>query len=158
VSIVTEIDKAGAASVAVHVRRADYVSLPSAAAYHGALSTSYYLDSLRVVEENLKSPRYFVFSDDANWCRTNLPFDQTNTVFVSSNQGNNAWQDLILISLCRNCVIANSSFSWWGAWLGDQRWIEQRRLVIAPRRWFAGNKNDYTADRIPSYWKLSECS
>lgn len=142
-------------SVALHVRRGDYVSLASAAGFHGTLPLSYYKRAVARVRERVDSPRFFVFSDDPDWCRTNLQLDETATCVVH-NPGAAAWQDLVLMSRCRHHVIANSSFSWWGAWLADQRWADTQRLVAAPAHWFGGlGKMDQNFDdRFPSHWEL----
>lgn len=140
-------------SVALHVRRGDYVSLGSAASFHGALPPSYYEAALTRVNEHVGGRRVFVFSDDPEWCRMNLPLDDRAT-FVTHNAGPDAWQDLVLMSRCRHHVIANSSFSWWGAWLADQRWAATQRLVIAPERWFNGQSVQNLGDRFPPHWEV----
>jgi hypothetical protein len=146
------VDHIGATtSVAVHVRRGDYVTLPSAAAYHGALSLPYYTAAINRIRFYVTQPRFYVFSDDPEWSRAHLPLSQSEAVFVDHNQGSDAWQDLILMSHSRHHIIANSSFSWWGAWLADQRYRGAQRHVIAPARWFAG-RADGIADRLPSHW------
>jgi hypothetical protein len=139
-------------AVAIHVRRGDYVSLPSAAGLHGALAVSYYGDALAHARERLPHPRFFVFSDDSAWCEKHLPLDREEVTYVNHNTGQAAWQDLALMSRCHHHIIANSSFSWWGAWLADQRHGETGHLVIAPARWFAGQPQQDHRDRFPSHW------
>ena len=139
-------------SVAFHVRRGDYASLHSAAKYHGVLSLSYYRTAMIRLREQINSPKIFVFSDDPVWCRANLPLDESNTKYVIHNTGNNAWQDLILMGSCRHHVIANSSFSWWGAWLADCNYGISQRVVIAPANWFIGKANLDLSDRFPQHW------
>jgi Glycosyl transferase family 11 len=155
-SVVVElqVDAAQASSVAVHVRRGDYVSLASAASFHGALPLSYYTTALERVYSSVEAARVFVFSDDTDWCQKNLPLQEREAIFVSHNGGADAWQDLVLMSRCRHHVIANSSFSWWGAWLADQRWLGSPRLVVAPSRWFAGSVTQNLADRFPKHWTV----
>jgi hypothetical protein len=139
-------------SVALHVRRGDYVSLASAANFHGALSKSYYESALSYVRERVLNPKYFVFSDDPEWCRKNLPSNNT-MIFVGHNAGPDAWQDLMLMSRCHHHIIANSSFSWWAAWMADQRWGVKQRIVIAPKHWFRGKMLDKDMEsRFPSHW------
>lgn len=152
--VATQIEATNRQSVAVHVRRGDYASLSSAASFHGTLPTSYYGRALEYMYERMENPKLFVFSDDTNWCRSNLPLKQSKVVFVDHNIGDNAWQDLALMSLCRQHIVANSSFSWWGAWLADQRWQDKQRLVIAPLRWFARRNIQSIADRFPQHWVL----
>ncbi len=139
-------------AVAVHIRRGDYVSRIAAAKHHGVLPLSYYQAALGRIEVELTSPRYFVFSDDPTWCRSNLPLHESNAVFVDHNAAPNSWQDLVLMSNCKHHVIANSSFSWWGAWLADQLSPSPKRLVFAPERWFVGPDSQSHVDRFPAHW------
>jgi hypothetical protein len=138
-------------SVAVHVRRGDYVTLPSAANFHGVLPLGYYAQAMESIHLTEPQAHFFVFSDDLAWCKAHLPGDLPMT-FVGHNAGSDAWQDLTLMSHCRHHVIANSSFSWWGAWLADQRWGVTGRRVIAPKRWFAGQQQ-VSPDRYPEHWE-----
>jgi hypothetical protein len=138
-------------SVALHVRRGDYVSLASAAKMHGALDIQYYTSAVSQVCEKVPKAQFFVFSDDVPWCKVNLILPE-NTVFVSHNTSENGWQDLMLMGRCRHHVIANSSFSWWGSWCADQLWGNVHRLVIAPENWFGGLPNESHADRFPPHW------
>jgi hypothetical protein len=141
-------------SVALHVRRGDYVSLASAASRHGALDLPYYEAALQRVRGQVEGARYFVFSDDIDWCRENLPLGAAEAVYVGHNTGPDAWQDLLLMASCRHHIIANSSFSWWGAWLADQLHGESGHAVIAPARWFAGQPCEDLSDRFPAHWVL----
>jgi hypothetical protein len=140
-------------SVAIHVRRGDYVSLKSAAAVHGALVNSYYVSTIEYICDTLVNPYFFVFSDDPDWCKVNLKFPTGSVTYIAHNSGSAAWQDLILMSRCRHNIIANSSFSWWGAWLADQLYGTKDRLVFAPQQWFTGKIHD-TKDRFPNHWKV----
>lgn len=142
-------------SVAIHVRRGDYVSLKSASNMHGALSLNYYKKAIDEIQEKLTNPVFFVFSDDPTWCKENLPLPFDSTTFISHNSGSESWQDLILMSHCHHTVIANSSFSWWAAWLADQRYGLENRLVYAPARWFVGTTHD-TKDRFPCHWIVTK--
>lgn len=138
-------------SVAVHVRRGDYVTLPSAANFHGVLPLDYYAQAMKRVQLIEPQAHFFVFSDDLTWCQEQLPRTAPMT-FVGHNAGVDAWQDLNLMSHCRHHVIANSSFSWWGAWLADQRWGVTGRRVIAPKQWFAGQQQ-VSQDRYLEHWE-----
>lgn len=132
-------------AVSVHVRRGDYVSLASASAYHGLCSLDYYHKAIQHIVGRVENPTLFVFSDDPAWTKANLhsPFP---THYVDHNSACNAFQDLRLMSLCRHHILANSSFSWWGAWLSRTT----DGLVIAPARWYAVDRP--TPDLIPSRW------
>jgi hypothetical protein len=139
-------------SVALHVRRGDYVSLAAAAQMHGALPLAYYAEAIARVRLAVARPRFYVFSDDPPWCGANLPLSASECVLVNRNSGNQAWLDLTLMGLCRHHIIANSSFSWWGAWLADHQVPANNRQVLAPARWFAGLEHD-TRDRYPPHWQ-----
>lgn len=135
-------------SVSLHIRRGDYVSNPSNTTYYASCSESYYR---RAVDELLKQHRnigLFVFSDDLDWCRKNLAFNDLPVYFVDANtQAANHW-DMFLMSQCRHNIMANSSFSWWAAWLNGNA----SKTVIAPAKWF-GNDTKQAHDIIPLTWK-----
>lgn len=133
-------------AICLHVRRGDYISNQHAAKLFGPCSPAYYEEALRLVARGLIEPTVFVFSDDPDWVRDNLVFD-TPSVIVDVNGPDAAHEDLWLMAACQHFVIANSSLSWWGAWLGGH--IDKR--VVAPDRWFAtGNKD--TRDLLPASW------
>lgn len=135
----------GTNSIAVHVRRGDYVTLSTAARTHGTCSLDYYREAIRVVSAKTESPSFFVFSDEPDWCRSNLRIDGP-TQYVTHNTADAAFQDLRLMSMCRHQIIANSSFSWWGAWLN----VNRTKIVIAPKRWFLTFRD--SSDLIPDAW------
>jgi hypothetical protein len=139
-------------SVALHVRRGDYVGLPSASLFHGALSDAYYKDAIKLACKNDGDLNIFVFSDDIEWCRTHFR-GIVNVEFAPSPVNAQPWEDMTLMGLCRGNIIANSSYSWWSAWLGDMRYRGRNRLVIAPKRWFA-RQIFCAADRFPVHWTL----
>lgn len=151
--VANKIFEADDDSVSIHVRRGDYLSLPSAAKYHGVLSVAYYKESLDLASCTVNRPKLFIFSDDIDWCCKSLPLHSYETHFVAHNTGSDAWQDLILMSYCRHNIIANSSFSWWGAWLADHRYGKANRLVVAPRKWFTSKEVD-PVNRFPKHWKI----
>jgi hypothetical protein len=132
-------------AVSVHVRRGDYLSLKSAANFHGVCSLNYYRAAINLVAQRVSEPVFFVFSDDPEWTRANLapPFP---THYVSHNGPENAFQDLRLMSMCQHHIMANSSFSWWGAWLAPA----QSGLVVAPANWYASGRP--CPDLIPARW------
>lgn len=132
-------------AVSVHVRRGDYVSDERTATLHGVLPHDYYTAAVRRIQSIVANPRFYVFSDDPDWCRSNLELGAP-TVYVSHNQGH-GWEDLRLMSRCAHHVIANSSFSWWGAWLNPR----PDKIVIAPRRWIADDSYD-TSHVVPPEW------
>jgi len=139
-------------SVAIHVRRGDYVSHGSAASFHGALDVDYYKKAVSLMRNRLFEPHFFVYSDDIAWCKENL--NLSNQVrFIENNDKARAWEDLVLMRDCQHHIIANSSFSWWGAWLADVDNKVRDHIVIAPKNWFRGKKINLT-DRFPSHWIL----
>lgn len=133
-------------SIAVHIRRGDYLSNQKASATHGVCSVEYYKKGLEAVSIGLSHPHCFVFSDEPEWARNNLHFAMPTTV-VDINGPEAAHEDLWLMSACDRFVIANSSLSWWAAWLSHS----VKKVVVAPRQWFANGAID-TRDLIPSDW------
>ncbi|MGO4408024.1 alpha-1,2-fucosyltransferase [Bosea sp. RAF48] len=134
-------------TVSIHIRRGDYVSNPNALAVHGTCSPAYYEKAIATLMEECGSDMVgFVFSDDHAWTRENirLPIEM---VHVEGNAADKAYEDMRIMAACRHHVIANSTFSWWGAWL-DPR---PDARVIAPARWFADPGMDAT-DLIPARW------
>ena len=134
-------------SVSLHVRRGDYIHNVKTAAYHGGIcSMEYYLKAIQIIKELLGEPFFVVFSDEPSWVRANFTLPG-NTVYVDWNSGSNSFLDMQLMASCNHHIIANSSFSWWGAWLGHN----PRKTVIAPSRWFNNCSLDST-DVIPKQW------
>jgi glycosyl transferase family 11 len=131
-------------AVSVHVRRGDYVTHDATRAFHGVLPLDYYYAAIDRIRDVVHDPQFFVFSDDPDWCRANLEIGPT--VYVDHNRRQGC-EDLRLMSLCRHHVIANSSFSWWGAWLNPHA----DKIVIAPRRWVA-DPSVATNDVVPDEW------
>ena len=141
-------------SVSVHVRRGDYLSNSASSVVHGFIGTDYYNKAIQLVKDRVSSPHFFVFSDDINWAKSNLPLN-SNAVFVSHNTGLTSFEDMRLMSMCKHNVIANSTFSWWGAWLN----INLNKIVVAPKNWFADrtvvpNYNKFIEDLILPNWIL----
>lgn len=134
-----------AESIGVHVRRGDYASDQQTARIHGSCSLDYYQRALDYVAERCAAPRLFVFSDEPNWVKSRLQTDLP-THYVGHNRGADSFNDMRLMSACRHHVIANSSFSWWAAWLNPS----SDKIVVAPRRWFAIERD--CSDLIPARW------
>lgn len=146
--LATQISDAGKFAVSLHVRRGDYVTNPHTAEYHGICSLDYYRAAVNYVAERVGTPHFFVFSDDIPWVKENLKLVHPAT-FVDLNGADRGAWDMALMKICRHHVIANSSFSWWGAWLNPH----VDKMVVAPKRWFAGASHD-TADLLPKSWIL----
>lgn len=135
-------------SICVHVRRGDYLSNPVAAKVHGTCGVDYYQSGVAELCRGLSNPRCFIFSDDPSWVRKSLVFDCPSTV-VDLNGSFEAHFDLVLMTACQHFLIANSSLSWWGAWLGQFK----HKKVIAPKTWFLNSEKD-TRDLFPESWYL----
>lgn len=141
-------------SVSVHVRRGDYVTMASAASFQGALPMTYYQAAIARIQQIESAPVCYVFSDDPAWCKLNLAFSECEMHHVSAELASSGTQDLVLMRSCSHHIIANSSFSWWAAWLSG---IDKGNggAVIAPRQWFAGAAGRVgAANRFPSHWEL----
>jgi hypothetical protein len=132
-------------AVSLHVRRGDYAKNPQTAATHGLCTLDYYRHSIRYVAERVHNPSFFLFSDDMAWVRDNLniPFP---CKYVDCNRGEKSYNDMRLMSMCNHHIIANSSFSWWGAWLNPKL----DKIVVAPKNWFSNQT--YVRDLLPQSW------
>ncbi|MES2893445.1 MAG: alpha-1,2-fucosyltransferase [Bacteroidota bacterium] len=129
-------------SVSVHIRRGDYVTSVATNAYHGVLGVDYYKNAIDGLQASVgHEPHFFIFSDDIDWCKNNLQITFPHT-YVSTGED---FYDLYLMSICKHHIIANSSFSWWGAWLS----ASPDKQVIAPAKWFS--KRD-AGNIIPVSW------
>lgn len=134
-------------SVSLHVRRGDYVSNPAAAAVHGTCDLGYYERAVAYIKQATgRDPELFVFSDDPDWVLSNLrlPFPMH---LIRNNDASTNYEDLRLMTACRHHIVANSSFSWWGAWLGGHK----DSITVAPARWFAADFPD-SRDLVPHSW------
>lgn len=150
-NVVHRIREAGKHSVALTIRRSDYLLKQD---YHGVLPWSYYEAALAKIEEKHGSLRVFIFSDEPEWCQQNIQmkyphgvvgtFDRTTHDHLGRED-----YDLYLMSLCHNVVLANSSFSFWGAWLGDEN--KPDRVVIGPKQWFTTPTAD-SSTIMPERW------
>ncbi|WP_195848950.1 alpha-1,2-fucosyltransferase [Providencia sp. wls1922] len=131
-------------SVALHVRRGDYISNKNALAMHGICSIDYYKNSIQHINAKLEKPFFYIFSNDKLWCEENLtPLFDGNFHIVENNSQE---IDLWLISQCQHHIIANSTFSWWGAWLANS----DSQIVITPDPWF--NKEIDIPSPVLSHW------
>ncbi len=129
-------------AVSMHVRRGDYVG-------HSLLgnicSQSYYQSAQNVIDLKVDNPLYLVFSDDIDWCKQNLQIK--NSKYIDWNTGKDSFLDMQLMSLCKHQIIANSSFSWWAAWLNSN----PDKIIIAPKKWI-NNQNIKDFSLLPNSW------
>lgn len=145
-ALARQIGAAGSNAVSLHIRRGDYVSNAQTAQYHGVCSLDYYRAAVDHVAERIDVPHFFVFSDDHAWVSQNFRLDHAATLVDVNDADHGAW-DMALMKACRHHIIANSSFSWWGAWLNPHA----DKIVVAPERWFSGASHD-TSDLVPTSW------
>tara|TARA_B110000211_G_C14033851_1_gene533477 strand:+ start:93 stop:935 length:843 start_codon:yes stop_codon:yes gene_type:complete len=135
------------AAVSLHVRRGDYVTNPLANSHHGTCDLTYYERAIRYISSHMqKEPVFYIFSDDPTWVKKNLNTGH-KTIFVDFNHEATNYEDLRLMAQCKHNIIANSSFSWWGAWLNKN----PSKIVVAPQKWYS----DQTAnnpDILPPAW------
>ncbi len=133
-------------SVCMHIRRGDYVSVSRIRDIHGVCSPDYYIKTVERIKIRTASPHFFIFSDDISWVKSNIKMADPTT-FVDHNSVETAYEDFRLMSLCKNHIIANSSFSWWSAWLSES----SNKIVVVPSKWFNCSERN-TQDLIPEEW------
>lgn len=130
-------------SISLHIRRGDYISLEHVNNTHGICSLEYYKKAIDYITSKIKNPHFYIFSDDINWVKENLKIDYPYTI-VDFNQGK-SYCDLELMRNCKNNITANSSFSWWAAWLNEN----PEKIVISPKKWLAKKQK---CDIVPKEW------
>jgi hypothetical protein len=133
-------------AISLHIRRGDYISDQNTFNTHGVCSMDYYEKALEFIYRQCNNPVLFVFSDDMAWVKENFNFDK-QSYFIENNCGDDSYNDMRLMSSCKHHILANSSFSWWGAWLNSSA----EKVVVTPRCWFASDRFD-TRDLIPAEW------
>jgi hypothetical protein len=131
-------------AVAIHIRHGDYLKNPAAKAYHGVLPLKYYQRAIDVIRQKTQEPSFFVFSDDIPWAKEHLS-NIGDVYFVDHNDAAHNYEDIRLMAMCQHQIIANSTFSWWGAWLNEN----PNKIVISPKQWF---NNHTRQDLVPDTW------
>lgn len=134
-------------AISIHVRRGDYISNKNANKEHGLAPIDYYKQAIKLMDNKLKGSHYYIFSDDLEWCKENLLLGK-DAVFVDGNGADRACEDIYLMQHCRHNIVANSSFSWWGAWLNNN----PDKIVIAPMVWFQNSQTDAETEIVPNAW------
>lgn len=129
-------------AVSVHVRRGDYIGDP---VLGGICDEGYYHRALAHMQEQRPSPRFIFFSNDIPWCREKFPLP--GAVYVDWNSGMDSFRDMQLMSLCKHHIIANSSFSWWAAWLNNR----PDKIVVSPKRWITLEGLDLSGIILPEF-------
>lgn len=124
-------------AVSLHIRRGDYLQPKHWESIGCVCQLPYYQNALSELEKRIPNPSYYVFSDDIDWVKENIPLE--NATYINWNKGEDSWQDMMLMSHCRNHIICNSTFSWWGAWLNPRK----DKVVIIPEKWFNHSEAPY---------------
>lgn len=133
-------------SVSIHIRRGDYMNPDSNLQM---LSLEYYYKAMEYISTKIKDPYFFIFSDDMEWVKQNFVPKNVSYTYIDPNKEDAAYIDMLLISKCKHNIIANSSFSWWGAWLNNNK----NKMVIAPSVWYKNDSGDnYPEGFIPESW------
>lgn len=128
--------------LSMHIRRGDYLHLPN---YHPTVSPAYHIAATDYITSKEAVDGYVIFSDDIGWCKETFGNEQDITYI----EGEEDYIDMYLMSLCKHNIIANSTFSWWGAWLNQN----PSKIVVAPSQWFGPARADLdTKDLIPETW------
>lgn len=138
-NLINEINKED--SIAIHIRRGDYLHPQFVPMFGGICTDEYYKQAVDIAIKHFPHAHFYVFSNDIDWVKENLHL--SNTTFVNHNNGVDSYLDMYLISNCKGCIIANSSFSYWGAMLN-----KRAEIVIYPSKW----NNQHTPDMFPEYW------
>lgn len=145
--IAEEIAKNRERTISIHVRRGDYVNDKKISEVYASIKPSYYRSAMDYFSAKISEPYFLVFSDDTSWAKSNLSIPYRHRL-MDHNQGNKSYEDLRLMSLCKHHIIANSSFSWWGAWLNG----DADKITVAPSEWFADTSRRH--DLYPSNWTV----
>lgn len=130
-------------SVSIHVRRGDYMSKELENVFGNVCDMNYYNQAINYIKERIEYPFFFIFSDDKDWVKNN--FNLSNSIVVDSNSGVDSWKDMYLISKCKHNINANSTFSWWGAWLNNN----PEKIVVVPDKF---GSNDKIQEVYPETW------
>lgn len=134
-------------TASIHIRRGDYITDSKANKFHGICGLDYYEEAISLLKSKFKEMHYFIFSDDIEWVKNNLAPEKCT--YIDNTLPYIPHEDIYLMSLCHHNIIANSSFSWWGAWLNHN----STKVVIAPKKWFADDKMvQQSCDIVPESW------
>jgi hypothetical protein len=131
-------------AVCVHIRRGDYLEILG---HMGVVGSDYVQSGIRLLAERFSGLHFYIFSNDPKWCIENLRIAAPHTFITPENAGNNDREHMMLMSSCRHFVIANSTYSWWAAWLSPH----PEKVVIGPKQW-AADPHKNTSDVLPEGW------
>jgi hypothetical protein len=144
-NILSNIEKTN--TISVHIRRGDYVNDRITQQFHGNCDLDYYLDAIAILASQHKTFTLLFFSDDSDWAKEQFEYLPYPKLFIDHNKNENSWKDMCLMSSCNHNIIANSSFSWWAAWLNENL----DKTVIAPKNWFK-TKDLNIISLLPEEW------
>lgn len=130
-------------TVSIHIRRGDYLSGNNKNLFGGICTAEYYQQAIEIICSKVNNPHFFIFSNDIEWCEKNIHLP--HSYYVNCNKGKDSWQDMFLMSRCKHNIIANSTFSWWGAYLNEN----PQKIVISPSK--LTNRGD-SPDLFPESW------
>lgn len=130
-------------SVSLHIRRGDYLSNAYSHGLGSVCDANYYERAIKEICSKVENPHFYIFSDDKEYIKQH--YSLSNMTIIDFNKGKDSWQDMFLMSQCKHNIIANSTFSWWGAFLNKN----DKKIVIAPKRWWALIDDD---EVIPDEW------
>jgi hypothetical protein len=139
--LVAKIDNLN--SVSIHIRRGDYMNKRIVNIFGGICDEQYYLSAINYIQTQIKNPYFFIFSDDKEWVKEN--FILPNSIIVNFNKEENSWKDMYLISRCKHNINANSTFSWWGAWLNRN----PNKIIVVPDKF---SQNARLQEVYPKSW------
>ena len=132
-------------SVSLHIRRGDYMNLSM---YQGICTEEYYAKAVNCIKQNVTTPHFYIFSNDMQWSTKFAESLNIDHTIVDHNIGADSYQDMYLMSQCKHNIIANSSFSWWGAYLN----ANFNKIVVAPKGWDNTDTENYNKMRVPQSW------
>lgn len=132
-------------AVGVHVRGGDYNTADNVSIYGNICDSEYYQKAFEYIEKAVGKAKYYIFTNDPEWAKKMIPFKKDNIEIIDWNSEEDGWMDMYMMSICRHNIIANSSFSWWAAWLNQN----SEKIVIAPKKWQNGSD---IADIVPDNW------
>lgn len=148
IELLNDIKKSN--SISIHIRRGDYVNNNKTNKVHGTCDLEYYNNAIKnITDNNNEGFKLFFFSDDIDWVKEKFKKTNYKKTFISNNINDKSWIDMFLMSSCNHNIIANSSFSFWGAWLNSK--LDKK--VIAPKKWFVDDKlESQSKNLIPPQW------
>lgn len=134
-------------TISVHIRRGDYAEDKVTQQFHGCCNVEYYMNGISLMMDRYASHTLVFFSDDSDWVKEKFDNLHYPKLFIDNNTAENSWVDMLLMSSCTHNIIANSSFSWWAAWLNEN----PGKTVIGPKKWFEAKDLD-TKTLLPEEW------